>query len=131
MKSRDPDLLTASSFPIHVLAGAAALLAIALLFLLLRHGQQGLSPREWGILGGAALALSAAAFVPSLVGRLRDRPPPRPLSPADRNRLVVVTIIGCALASFGAYSGIWWLMSLGIMLAPLSFLPRKERGPEP
>lgn len=44
----------------------------------------------------------------------------------QRNRtanLVAVAVAGSALAAWGAYSGMWWLMVLGIMLAPLCFLP--------
>jgi hypothetical protein len=39
-----------------------------------------------------------------------------------RNHIIIVTVAGCALAFWGVYSGMWWLMVLGIMLAPLSFL---------
>ena len=44
-----------------------------------------------------------------------------------RNRIIAVTVVGCALAFWGVYLGMWWLMLLGFMLVPLSFLPWSTR----
>lgn len=112
---------------IHVLLGAGFLAAIALLYQLLQPSQRDRSPLEWVIFGCVALGLVAAVFAPSLVRRWRHQPPPPPLSASDIRRLVMVTLVGCALAVFGVASGMWWLTILGIMLAPLYFMPRGPR----
>ncbi len=113
---------------IHVLLGAAVLTAIALLYLgLARLGQTNLSPWKWTVFGGAALALVLAAFVPSLLRRWRGLPPPQPLSRSDIGFLVMVAIVAQALAMVGVFSEMWWLMAVGIGLAPLSFMFRGAR----
>ena len=107
---------------------AAALTAVGLIYLLLaQRGQPNLSPGQWAVFAVAALALLLVAFAPSLVGRFRHQPPPLPLTPVDTRRLVAVALVGCVLAFVGAYKEMWWLMTLGIMLAPFSFLPRAPR----
>ena len=113
---------------IHGLLGAAVLLAVVLLYMVLAHdGQPNLSPSGWGLLGGAALTLALATFLPSLVRRWRGLPPPPPLSPSDISFAIMVTVVGCALAVIGVFSEMWWLMALGIWLAPLSFMFRGAR----
>ena len=114
---------------IQCLLVAAGLAAVGLIYLLLAHrGQPKLLPWQWTVFAVAALALLLAAFAPSLVRRLRHQPPPLPLTPMDTRRLVAVALVGCVLAFVGVYMEMWWLMTLGIMLAPLSFLPRAPRG---
>ena len=113
---------------IHIVLGVAVLPAIALLYLLLAHdGQSGLSPSRWLLFAAFSLFLIVAAFAPSLVRRLRGLPAPQPLSPSDIRVCILVTVVGCALAFYGVFSGMWWLMMLGIMLAPLSFMFRSHR----
>ena len=106
---------------IHILLGAAVLTGIALLCLLLAPpDQSGLSPSQWVLFAAIALVLVLAAFAPSLVRRLRGMPQPQPLSASDISFCILVTVAGCALAFFGVFSGMWWMMFLGIVLAPLS-----------
>ena len=113
---------------IHGLLGAAVLLAVVLLYMVLAHdGQPNLSPSGWGLLGGAALTLALATFLPSLVRRWRGLPPPPPLSPSDISFGIMVSVVGCNLAVIGVFSEMWWLMALGIGLAPLSFMFRGAR----
>ena len=115
---------------IHILLGVAVLSALALFYLCLTPpDQSGLSSLQWVLFGAFALALMLAAFAPSLVRRLRGLPPPQPLSPSDISFCILVAVVGCALAFFGVYSGMWWMMVLGIMLAPLSFMFRFRRVP--
>jgi predicted metal-binding membrane protein len=110
---------------VHGLLGAAVLLAILLLYLVLAHpGQPVLPPSRWILFGGLALALALAAFLPSLVRRWRGLPPPQPLSPADISLVIMVTLAGCALAFFGVFFEMWWLMAFAIMLPPLFFIWR-------
>jgi hypothetical protein len=117
---------------IHVLLGAAVLTAIALLYLGLAHyGQMNLSPLGWTGFGTAALALVLGAFLPSLLRRWRGLPPPQPLSSSDIGFLVMVTIAAQALAVIGVFSEMWWLMTLGIMLAPLAIMLRFPRVQRP
>jgi hypothetical protein len=117
---------------IHALLGAAVLLAIALLYLLLVHNAQAnnLSPVEWTVFGGAALALGLAAFVPSLLRRSRGLPAAPLLSRSDIGFCIMVALVGCVLAVVGVFSEMWWLMTLGIMLAPMSFMFRGSRQSE-
>jgi hypothetical protein len=119
---------------IHGLLGAAVLIAVVLLYLILSptpNGQLMLSPSGWIVFGGAALALVLAAFLPSLVRRWRGLPPPQVLSPSDIRFCIMVVVVGCALAFVGALSEMWWLAVLPIMLAPLSivfrFAARRQR----
>jgi len=113
---------------IHILLGVAVLLGIALLYLVLGLcSQTRLSPWEWILLGGVALALVLATFLPSVVGRLRGLPPPPPLSRSDIGSCIMVTVVGCALAVVGGFSGMWWLSTLGITLPPLWFMFRGAR----
>ena len=113
---------------IHGLLGAAVLLALLLLYPLLAHnGQSNLSPSAWGLFGGAALTLASAAFLPSLVRRWRGLPSPPPLSRSDIRFVIMVSVVGCNLAVIGVFSEMWWLMALGIGLAPLSFMFRGAR----
>lgn len=107
---------------IHGFLGAAVLLALLLLYVLLAyHNQLMLPPAGWILFGGIAVALVSAAFLPSLTRRWRGLPPPQPLSPADIKLAMMVTLAGCALAFFGVFSEMWWLMAFAIMLAPLFF----------
>ena len=113
---------------IQCLLVAAALAAVGLIYLLLaQRGQPNLSPWQWAVFAVAAVALLLAAFAPSLVRRFRHQPAPLPLAPVDTRRLVAVALVGCVLAFVGVYTEMWWLMTLGFMLAPLSFLPRAPR----
>lgn len=110
---------------IHVLLGAIVLVAIVLNYLVLApHGQSMLSPSGWLVFGGVALTLVLAMFLPSLVRRWRGLRPPQPLSPSDIRFCIMVAVVGCNLAVVGVVSEMWWLMALGIMLAPLSFMFR-------
>jgi predicted metal-binding membrane protein len=111
---------------IHILLGVAVLSAIALLYVLLaRHGQSGLSPSGWLFFAALCLFLIVAAFAPSLVRRWRGLPGPEPLSPSDIGVYILVTAASCALAFFGVFSGMWWMMFLGFMLPPLWFMFRR------
>jgi hypothetical protein len=117
---------------IHGLLGATVLFAMVLLYLVLaRHGGPVLLPSGWIVFGGIALALALAAFLPSSVRRWRGLPPPQPLLPADIGMAVMVTLVGCALAFFGVFFEMWWLMAFAIMLPPLSFIwrnaPKQQR----
>jgi len=117
---------------IHGLLGATVLFAIVLLYLVLaRHGQPVLPPSGGILFGGIALALVLAAFLPSLVRRWGGLPPPQPLLPADISLAIMVTLVGCALAFFGVFLEMGWLMAFAIMLCPLSFLwrnaPKQQR----
>ena len=110
---------------IHVVLGLAVVSAIALLYLgLAQSGQSQLTPWQWAVFGGAALAIVLAAFAPSLVRRWRRLPPSPPLSQSDIGFCVMVALAGSVLAVVGVVSGWLWLMTLGIMLAPLAFMLR-------
>lgn len=110
---------------IHVLLGAVVLLAIALFYRTLAHyGRTKLGPLEWAVFGGAALALVLATFGPSLVRRWRRLPPPQPLSRSDIGFCIMVTLVGCAFTSAGGLYGMSWLIVVGIMLVPFSFILR-------
>ncbi|MCK4283957.1 MAG: hypothetical protein KAX44_06540 [Candidatus Brocadiae bacterium] len=112
---------------IHILLGMAVLAAIPLLYLLLApHGQTKLSPSQWAMFGGLALALVLAVFVSSLLRRLRGPVPPQLLSPADIRFCVLVTVVTCALVFFGVWA-CGPLGSLAMMLVPLSFTFRFRR----
>lgn len=113
---------------IHGLLAVAVLLALLLLYLVLaHHGQPALPPSGWILFVGIALVLALAAFLPSLLRRWRGLPPPPPLSPADIRLTIMVTLAGCALAFFGVFFEMWWLMAFAIMLPPLSFLRRSTQ----
>jgi hypothetical protein len=115
---------------IHILLGVAVLPAIALFYLLLAPpDQSGLSSWQWVLFAAFALALMLAAFAPTVLRRLQGLPPPQPLSPSDISFCILVAVVGCALALLGVHSGMWWMMVLGIMLAPLSFMFRSPRVP--
>jgi hypothetical protein len=110
---------------IHVVLGVAVASAMTLLYLLLaRRGQSQLAPAQWAVFGGAALAIVLAAFVPGLVRRRRRLPPTPPLSPSDIGFCLMVALAGSVLAVVGVFSEWWWLMTLGIGLAPLALLLR-------
>jgi len=110
---------------IHVLLGVAVVSALVLLYVLLaRPGQSQLSPLQWAVFGGAALVIVLAAFAPSLVRRWRRLPPTPALSQSDIGFCLMVALAGCVLAVVGVFSEWWWLMTLGIMLAPLAFMFR-------
>jgi predicted metal-binding membrane protein len=49
------------------------------------------------------------------------------LSRSDIGFCIMVAMAGSAPAVIGVFSGMWWLMALGIMLAPLSFMFRGGR----
>ena len=122
-----------SPVKIHLTLGAAVLLAMALLYVLLVHdGQPRLSPRlslsGWAVFGAAALALVLMAWAPGLLRGWRGLSPPQTLSRSDTNFYIMVAVAGCALAVAGVFSGMWWLMVLGIMLAPLSSMFRRDRA---
>jgi hypothetical protein len=113
---------------IHILLGVAVLLGIALLSLVLGlRSQMRLSLWEWILLGGVALAMVLAAFLPSVIGRFRGLPPPQPLSRSDIGSCIMVVLVGCALAVVGGFSGMWWLGTLAITLPPLWFMFRGAR----
>jgi hypothetical protein len=116
---------------IHILLGVAVLPAVALLYVVLaRHGQSGLSASGWLLFAALCLFLIVAAFAPSFVRRWRGSPAPEPLSPSDIRVCILVTVVGCALAFFGVFSGMWWMVVSAIMLPPLSFMfwrPRAQR----
>ena len=120
---------------VQCLLVAAGLLALGLSWLLLaRPGQPPVSPWQWAVFGGAALALVLGAFVASLVRRSRRQPdqlPPAALSPVDVRRLIAVALVGCVLAYVGAYTGWFWLMTLGFMLGPLMLGPLAFLGARP
>ena len=105
---------------IYILLGAAVLLAFPLIYLLLiRPGQTTLSPSQWLLLGCVALALVLAAFLPTVVRRLRGLPPHQ-ISPSDIRFFIAVTAVLCPLAFFA----VWALGPFGsfvIMLVPLAF----------
>ena len=114
---------------IHILLGLAVALAIVLLYLgLAQSGQSQLSPWQWAVFGGAALAIVMAAFTPTLVRRWRRLPPTPLLSQSDIGFCVMVALAGSVLAVLGVFSGWLWLMTLGIMLAPLAFMLRGEQS---
>jgi len=116
---------------VHGLLGGVVLLAILLLYLVLvHHGQTVLSLSRWIVFGGIALALVLAAFLPSLVRRWRGLPPPQPLSPVDIRSVIMVTLVGCVLAFFGAFFQMSWLMAFAIMLPPLFFIRRNAQKPQ-
>jgi hypothetical protein len=106
----------------------AVLVGIALLyFLLAPPDQSGLSPSQVVLFLAIALVLVLAAFAPSVVRRLRGLRQAQLLSASDVGFCILVTVVGCALASFGVFLGIWWLTALAILLAPLSFIFRRPR----
>jgi len=83
-----------------------------------------LPPSGWILFGGIALVLVSAVFLPSLVRRWRGLPRPQPLSYVDIRLAIMITLAGCALAVFGVFSEMWWLMAFAILFAPLSFTGR-------
>jgi hypothetical protein len=116
---------------IHVLLAAAVLLAMVLLYwILAQDGQPMLTPAGWLVFGGAALTLVLAAFLPSLVRRWKGLPAPQPLSSSEIRICIAVAGVGCIFAVVGVFFEIWWLMALGIMLAPLSFMFRSDTKPQ-
>jgi hypothetical protein len=108
---------------IHILLGAAVLPAIASLYLLLaRPGQPALSPSHWILFGGVAFTLVLAAFLPSVVRRLRGLPP-QPISAPDVRFSIALAAVVCPLAFFA----VWTFGPFGsfvIMLVPIAFFLR-------
>lgn len=109
---------------IHILLGVAVLVAITLLFFLLPYPKQ---LWQWILYVAIFFCLIAAAFSPSLINRWRKVPEPSSLSPADISFCILVTLAGCSLAFYGVLLNMWWLMTAGIMLPPLSFMFRNPR----
>ncbi|HLJ56956.1 MAG TPA: hypothetical protein VKT77_18090 [Chthonomonadaceae bacterium] len=120
-------------FVLILLAGTTVV-AVGLSFALVaRSVQRGPSPAMWAVIA-AALATGAAVFVPSLLRRRGSVEPTASLSPADVRFCVLITVVGMALAVFGVFSGMWWIMALGITLSPIAFRfrwPRTASGPRP
>jgi hypothetical protein len=115
---------------IHILLGAAVLIALPLIYLgLLGPGQRTLSPSQWLLFGGVAFALVLGAFLPSIVRRVRGLPP-EPVSASDLRFVIALIVVLCPLAffavwTFGAFG------SLVIMLAPIAFMIRYSRRSQP
>jgi len=115
---------------IHILLGAAVVLAFPLIYLLLLPpGQPTLSPSQWLVFGGVALALVFGAFLPGIVRRVRGLPP-EPVSASDLRFVIAVAAILCPLTffavwTFGAFG------SLVIMLGPIAFAIRYPRRSHP
>jgi hypothetical protein len=111
---------------IHILLGAAVLLAFPLIYLvLLRPGQSTLSPSQWLLFGGATLALALTAFLPSIMRRLRGSPPQAVVTSDLRFMFALVAVL-CPLAFFAV-----WIFgafgSLVIILVPIAFALRTPR----
>jgi hypothetical protein len=114
---------------IHILLGVAVLTAMALLYAVLaRPGQPGLSPSGWLCFAALCLLLIVAAFAPSLARRWRGLPAPEPLSASDIGAFILLTVVSCAVAFLGAFSGMWWMMYLAFVLPGLWFMFRKLRS---
>lgn len=115
---------------IHILLGAAVLLAFPLIYLLLlRPGEPTLPPSQWLLLGGGVSALVIGAFLPSIVRRIRGLPP-EPASASDLQFVIAVAAVGCPLAFFA----VWTFGPFGsfvIMLAPIACLIRYQRRSQP
>lgn len=111
---------------IHILFGAAVLLALSLIyFLLLPHGQATLSPSQWLLFGEGALPLVLAAFLPSIVRRFRGLPPPQ-VSPSDLRFTIVLIAILCPLIFlFGTLFGQFGFLL--IIVVPIAFAIRAQR----
>jgi hypothetical protein len=115
---------------IHLLLGAAVLLAFPLIYLaLLRPGHATLSPSQWLLFASLAVALVLGAFLPSFVRRVRGLPQ-HPVSSSDLRFTIALSLVLCPLAffavwMFGAYG------SLVIMLAPIAFAFRNPRLSQP
>lgn len=116
--------------PIHILLGVAVALAFPFIYLLLlRPGQPTLSPWQWLLFGGVALALALAAFLPSILRRFHGLPP-HPVSPSDLRFTVALLAVLCPLAFFA----VWMFGAFGsfvIMLVPIAFMIRAPRRSQP
>ena len=112
---------------IHLLLGLAVLLAVALLYALVAgDAQPTLSPLDW-LVFDAALGLVLLALALAFLRR-RGSASRQVLCGADTGHYRIVGLLGCALAVAGVVSGTWWLMVLGIVLAPLFFLFRRAQA---
>lgn len=113
---------------IHLLLGVFVLTTIGLLYmLLLPHGLQTLAPSMWAIFGMGSFALILAAFLPSIIRYRRGLPAPKPMNRREMGIYICITLIGCILSFYGVFSGMWWMMTLGIMFAPLYFIFSKTQ----
>ena len=115
---------------LHILLLAAVLLVFPLLYLLLlRTGHPILSPSQWLLFAGVALAVALAAFLPGMVGRSRGLSP-QPISPSDIRFSIVVAIVLCPLAFF-AVLAFGPFGSFVIMLVPIAFIVRSAGRKRP
>ena len=111
---------------IHILLGAAVLLAITLIyFVLLRPGQATLSHSQWLLFGGASLALVLVAFLPSIVRRIRGLPP-QPVPPSDLRFAIILVAVICSLMPLLGEFGY-----LLIMVVPFAFIIRGQLRGQP
>jgi hypothetical protein len=111
---------------IHTLLGTAVLTAVVLLYVLLaRPSQPALSPQHWLLFGGGSLALVLAAFLPTVVRRLRGFPP-EPVSAADVRFSIALAAAVCPLVFFAVW-GFGPFGSFLILLVPLASILRSSR----
>ena len=118
---------------IYMLLGAAVMLAFPLIYLgLLRSGQATLSPSQWLLFGGLALAVVLAAILPIIIYRVRQARglPPEHVSASDLRFTIALIAVLCPLTFFAV-----WMFpvfgSLVIMLAPIAFIIRSHRRGQP
>ena len=118
---------------IYIIIGAAALLALPLIYLVLSPlGQTTLSPSQWLVFGGLALPVVLAALIPMIVHRVRQARglPPEHVSAADLRFMIIVIAILCPLAAFAAMT-FGAFGALVMMLAPVATIIRSQRGSQP
>ncbi len=113
---------------IAILTGAAFLVAITLLYVLLAPVDRSmLSRMGWMAFGSIAMLLVVAVLAPLIARRLRGTSAPRPLTPADIRFTIAILAILCPLIFWaGSAYG-----SLLIMLVPISFILRKQNKVTP
>lgn len=107
---------------LSILTGAAFLVALSLLYVLLAPlGRSMHSPVGWMAFGSIAMLLVVAVFAPMMAHRRRGASAPTPLTPADIRFTIALLVVVCPLVFWagGAYG------SLVILLVPIAFLVRQ------
>ena len=118
---------------IYIFLGAAALLAVPLIYLLLHgRGQPPLSPSRWLFFGSVAFPMALAAILPTIfLGVRRARGlPPQHLSASDLRFTIILISVLCPLTFF-AVSMFPAFGFLIIIVAPFAFIIRGQLRGQP
>jgi hypothetical protein len=104
-------------------------LLIVLDYLAMSHyGAKDLSLSDLAILGGMT-TVPVLAALPTLLRRWKHMPPAPPLPRADLMFILQVGLLGCVLGIVGIHYNIWYLVTLAILLVPLSAMLRVKMIP--